>query len=158
MPGLRRVAFLAAGLHQQLEAAAVQVAREARQVRVRLPGFGHQIVARQLVLAGERQVVHLPELALLGRRQRGFVGQRRFLVRRRGRVLEGEAHLGGIGGQQLPDHWRGFGAVGTLEIAELDQADGRRGWPSRGCVSSGTMRSWSLLRIQNTVSENILET
>ena len=76
--------------------------------------------------------MHLPELALLARGQRRFVRQRRFLVHRQRVVFEGEAHLRGIGGQQLLHHRRGFGAVGTLEVAELDQADGRRGRPPRG--------------------------
>jgi hypothetical protein len=37
----------------------------------------------------------------------------------------------------LPHHRRGFGAVGTFEVAELDQADGRRSWPSRGRAVEG---------------------
>jgi hypothetical protein len=68
----------------------------------------------------EQQVVHLPELALIGGGEGGFVSEGAFFVHGERVVFEGEPDLCGIGEQELADDWGGFGAEGTLEVTELD--------------------------------------
>ena len=93
---------------------------EPRHVQVQLLRFGYEVVAGQLILTGEEEVVHLPELALVCGGEGGFVGEGAFFVHGERVVFEGESQLTRIGEQELADDRGGHGAVGTLEVTELD--------------------------------------
>ena len=124
---------LQVGVHPRLELRPVQ--RRPEPGDVQRQGARVLLQRRQVqpVLRGEQPIVHLPELALLARRQRRLGGQRRGLVERQRQVLPHQADLVGVGLLQLAqggDHPR---AERALELAVRDDGDGRLGVaPRRG--------------------------
>jgi len=105
------VAFLAVGFHNGFEPVAVQILVSV-DIELQLHGFGDQVVARELALGDEDQVVHLQKLAFARWRRAQLHGPTRFLVHRQWVVLEGEANLAWGTRQQLMDDWRGFAQKG----------------------------------------------
>ncbi len=80
----------------------------------------------ELVLVREQRGLHLPEPALRGGRLDGERGRQRVRVDLEQReVAEHETHPAAGGLDDLPQHRGGGGAVRALEVAELDDGDGR---------------------------------
>src|SRR5712692_9605616 len=120
----RLVARLLVRLDQGLLLAAVEAFIEF--CRIEADGFciSLQIVHAQLLLVAEHPVVHLPELALVGRagaRLRRFGGEGMEVE---WVMAEHQPHLAVVLLHQLLDHRRLAPAEGALEIAELH--DGHR--------------------------------
>src|SRR5262249_38047152 len=90
----------------------------------RVPDEG---LARELRAGEVQQVVVFPEHAA-GRRAAGrFGGGAGAGMRGEGEVLEDEAHLAPVLLQELVQHGLRASAERTLEVAELDDGDGRAG-------------------------------
>ena len=96
---------------------------EALDVEAELSGVPEQVGEAEVVLAGEQQVVHLPEDAL-GRGGLGSLGGQLGL-----RVDVGQRKVPpdvadvGVGEERTHDGLR-LTAVRTLEVPELDDGDG----------------------------------
>ena len=111
-----------------LEPLAIYIFAEAVEVQAQLPGVIQQIVPLCFRLIGEKQVVHLPELALLFRGQRGLMGELRVGVDAERKVLELDCGLNAVNTfcLQLSKRLRKLRAKRALKIREEDNLDRRR--------------------------------
>ena len=78
-----------------------------------------------MILAGEQQVVHLPEPALIGSRFRCFGGELRLRVNVVQRQMAPDVTDVAVIGQEFTHDRLGLTAVRALEIAVLDDGHGR---------------------------------
>jgi hypothetical protein len=104
----------------------VHFCSEARHVEPQPLGMGVQIPERKMLLIGEQQVVHLPELALLAGALGGLGGRERVgvgLLERE--VAEDDAYAAREALEQQPHGRRGLLAGRALEIAVFDYHDRR---------------------------------
>ena len=136
--------------------AAAQLVGEPVDVEAELAGVADEIRRHQRVLVLEQQVVHLPELALR-RRRLGRLGRElgvRVDVGER-QVAEDVAQVVAELRHDLAHDRLGAAAEGALEVAVLDERDGRarrsrgRGHASR---STGTARSTSRSEVAGAVA------
>src|SRR5262249_18237386 len=97
-------------------------------------------VAAELALVLEQEIVHLPEPALLARRQRGLGRRQRMVVEPEWHVLPHHAHAGPVGFGDLRERIFQTRAEGALKIGpDDDRALGGRGPTDRGSTYFGSI-------------------
>ena len=124
MRNLPTVALLTVGIDLGFKAVAVQVLDETRNVEFQLRSLGDQVVSAQLVLTGEDQVVHLPELPMISGGKRGFMRQRGFPMKRQRKILHGEPYLRWIRAQHLANNRGRFSSPWIMFIFRWGCSDG----------------------------------
>ncbi len=104
----------------------VHLRDEARHVQLQALRILAQVGHLEMTLVFEQQVVHLPELALSAGRFGGLRGVHGMRMRRLDReVAEDEADATAEPLEHELDRGRGLFAGGALEVAVLDDGDGR---------------------------------
>src|SRR5688572_27735297 len=104
----------------------VHLRGEARHVEIQTFRVRAQVGHREMTLVLEQQVMHLPELALSTRRFRCLCGMHCMRMRRLDREMpENEADASAESLEHELDGGRGLFAGGALEVAVLDDSDGR---------------------------------
>src|SRR5512138_3549477 len=127
----RLLARLPVGVDDLRLLARLEAAVEARPVQPDLARVALEVGRGELPLGGEELAVHLPVLPLVV----GAVGRlgrlAGLLVDREREVPVDEPDLAGVGVEQVLHRRLGLGAVGALEVRELDDGDGRPRRPLR---------------------------
>jgi len=108
---------------------AVQIPFEPLQIQSQLRRIAHQILALRGALIGEEEIVHLPELALLGGRKRCLMRQLRLGMHGKRKMSERDRRLDAVGrrGLQLTERPGEARTERTLEIGEEHDLHAVRG-------------------------------
>ena len=122
-PHAEVVAHLHVGLDRRLGLGIVDGGLELGHVEADLAGVLLEIGRGQRLLVGEQLVVHLPELALLGRGHGGDGGGHGVVVEGQRVVAEGDLQVVLVDLLQLIQRALGARAVRALELGERDERD-----------------------------------